>query len=203
MLSYRLNFVMNTQEFILIPKSFYTQQNNSTLQVLKDPEVEQKAKSLTLLQRNKTFPDPSTIEKKEKTSKENIIKSLDMLTASQKQKTREILNKIESSEAVDFDETGEITINKISTKISLSTFLYNLQQPNKKLTDPAYSLILKELMLNPNLVPNRNAKTILNPSATRKRAEPTQDESNASDKESEEITKSKTSGSKTWTTLRI
>ena len=194
---------MNTQEFILIPKSFYTQQNNSTLQVLKDPEVEQKAKSLTLLQRNKTFPDPSTIEKKEKTSKENIIKSLDMLTASQKQKTREILNKIESSEAVDFDETGEITINKISTKISLSTFLYNLQQPNKKLTDPAYSLILKELMLNPNLVPNRNAKTILNPSATRKRAEPTQDESNASDKESEEITKSKTSGSKTWTTLRI
>ena len=141
---------MNTQEFILIPKSFYTQQNNSTLQVLKDPKVEQKAKSLTLLQRNKTFPDPSTIEKKEKASKGNIIKSLDMFKASQKQKTREnFLNKIESSEAVDFDETGEITINKISTKISLATFLYNLQQPNKKLTDPAYSLILNELMLNP------------------------------------------------------
>ena len=194
---------MNTQEFILIPISFYSQQNNSTLQVLKDPQVEQKAKSLTLLQRNKTFPDPSTIEKKEKTSKENVLKSLDMLTAAQKQKTREILNKIESSEEVDFNETGEITVNKISTKISISTFLYNLQQPNKNLTDPAYSIILKELKLNPNLVPNRKAKTILNPSVTRKRAEPTQDESDASDKESEEITKSKTLGSKIWTTLGI
>ena len=56
MLFDRLSFVMNTQELILIPKTFYTQKNNSTLQVLKDPEVEQKAKSLTLLQRNKTFP---------------------------------------------------------------------------------------------------------------------------------------------------
>ena len=69
----RLNSVMNTQDFVLIPKSFYTQQKHSTLQVLRDPEVEQKAKSLTLLQRNNTFPDPSTVEKKEKTSKENIL----------------------------------------------------------------------------------------------------------------------------------
>ena len=194
---------MNTQEFVLIPKSFYTQQKHSTLQVLRDPEVEQKAKSLTLLQRNNTFPDPSTVEKKEKTSKENILKSLDMLTAAQKQRTREILNKIESSEKIDFDETGDITVNKISTKISLSTFLYNLQQPNKNLTDPSYSIILKELMVNPNLVPNRNAKNILNPSTTRKRAEPTRDESDASNEESEEIAKSKASGSKIWTSLGI
>ena len=199
----RLNSVMNTQEFVLIPKSFYTQQKHSTLQVLRDPEVEQKAKSLTLLQRNNTFPDPSTVEKKEKTSKENILKSLDMLTAAQKQRTREILNKIESSETIDFDETGDITVNKISTKISLSTFLYNLQQPNKNLTDPSYSIILKELMVNPNLVPNRNAKNILNPSTTRKRAEPTRDESDASNEESEEIAKSKASGSKIWTSLGI
>ena len=199
----RLNSVMNTQEFVLIPKSFYTQQKHSTLQVLRDPEVEQKAKSLTLLQRNNTFPDPSTVEKKEKTSKENILKSLDMLTAAQKQRTREILNKIESSQTIDFDETGDITVNKISTKISLSTFLYNLQQPNKNLTDPSYSIILKELMVNPNLVPNRNAKNILNPSTTRKRAEPTRDESDASNEESEEIAKSKASGSKIWTSLGI
>ena len=194
---------MNTQEFVLIPKSFYTQQKHSTLQVLRDPEVEQKAKSLTLLQRNNTFLDPSTVEKKEKTSKENILKSLDMLTAAQKQRTREILNKIESSETIDFDETGDITVNKISTKISLSTFLYNLQQPNKNLTDPSYSIILKELMVNPNLVPNRNAKNILNPSTTRKRAEPTRDLSDASNEESEEIAKSKASGSKIWTSLGI
>ena len=194
---------MNTQDFLLIPKSFYTQQKHSTLQDLRNPEVEQKAKSLTLLQRNKTFPDPSTVEKKEKTSKENILKSLDMLTAAQKQRTREILNKIESSETIDFHETGDITVNKISTKISLSTFLYNLQQPNKNLTDPSYSIILKELIVNPNLVPKRNAKNDLNPSKTRKRAEPTRDESDASNEESEETAKSKASGSKIWTTLGI
>ena len=126
-----------------------------------------------------------------------------MLTAAQKQRTREILNKIESSETIDLDETGDNTVNKISTKISLSTFLYNLQQPNKNLTDPSYSVILEELMVNPNLVPNRNAKNILNPSTTRKRAEPTRDESDASNEESEETAKSTASGSKIWTTLGI
>ena len=170
---------------------------------MRDPEVEQKAKSLTLLQRNKTFPDPSTLEKKEKTSEGNILKSLDMLTAAQKQRTREILNKIESSETIDFDEIGVITVNKISTNILPSTFLYILQQPNKNLTDPSYSIILKELMINPNLVPNRNAKNILNPSTTRKRAEPTPDESDVSNEESEEFAKSKASGSKIWTTFGI
>ena len=58
-------------------------------------------------------------------------------------------------------------------------------------------------MVNPKLVPNRNAKNILNPSTTRKRAEYTRDESDASNEESEEIAKSKASGSKIWTTLGI
>ena len=136
---------MNSQEFILFPKSFYTQINNSTLQVLKDPEVEQKAKSLTLLQRNKTFPETSPTDKKEIKAIESILKSLDMLTAAQKQKTREILNKIEVSDVIDFNETGKLTVNKNSTKIALSTFLYNPQQPNKNLSDPTYSFVLKEI----------------------------------------------------------
>ena len=61
-------------------------------------------------------------------------------------------------------------MNKNSTKIALSTFLYNLQQPNKCLSDPASSLVLKELQLNPGLVPNKNAKNILNrlPGTTKK-----------------------------------
>ena len=66
-----------------------------------------------------------------------------MLTAAQNQRTREILNKFESSKTIDFDETGDITVNKISTKITLSTILYSLRQPNKNLTDPSYSIILK------------------------------------------------------------
>ena len=78
-----------------------------------------------------------------------------MLTVAQKQRTRESLNKIESSDANNFDETGEITVNKISIKNLLSIFLYNLQQPNKNLADSSYSIVLKESMLNPYW----NAKT--------------------------------------------
>ena len=86
-----------------------------------------------------------------------------MLTAAQKQQTREFLNKIEVSDVIDFNETGELTVNKNPTKFALSTFLYDLQQPNKSLSNPTYSLVLKELQLNPGLDPNKNAQSNLNP----------------------------------------
>ena len=129
-----------------------------------------------------------------------------MLTAAQKQKTGKILNKIEASDVFGFNETGELTVNKKPTKIELSTFLYYLQQPNKSLSDPAYSLVLKELQLNPGLVPNKNAKSILNPlpgttKKTGKRKASSLTFSHASDEEFEENTKDETSSSKTWTTL--
>ena len=107
---------------------------------------------------------------------------------------------------VQLNEPGELTVNKNSTKILVSTFLYNLQQPNKILSDPAYSLVLKELQLNLGLVPNKNAKSILNPlpgttkkTGKRKASSPTFWD--ASDEEFEENTKEETSSSKTWTTL--
>ena len=87
MLFDRLNFVDSNQEIILTPKSFYTQKN-STLQVLRDQEVEQKARSLTLLQRNKSFQETSSTDKKENISNESILKSLDMLTAASKKNER-------------------------------------------------------------------------------------------------------------------
>ena len=120
-------------------------------------------------------------------------------------KTREILNKNEASDVFDFNETGELTVNKISTKIALSTCLHNLQQPNKSLSDPAYSLVLKEVQLNPGLVPNKNDRRFLNPlpettkkTGTRKASSQTLWE--ASDDEFEENTKDETSSSKTRTT---
>ena len=67
-----LIFVMNTEEFILIPETFY-KQNNSTYQVLKDSENEQKAKSPTLLQRKKTFTRTSPADKKENIRTENFL----------------------------------------------------------------------------------------------------------------------------------
>ena len=52
-----------------------------------------------------------------------ILKSLDTMTATQKQKTREILNKIEASDVIEFNETGDLTVNTNWTKNSISTFL--------------------------------------------------------------------------------
>ena len=76
---------------------------------------------LYLLQRIEKFTETSPVDKKEITN-QIILMSLDMLTAAQKQKTREILNKAEASDVIDFNETGELTVNTNSTKFSLSTF---------------------------------------------------------------------------------
>ena len=62
-------------------------------------------------------------------------------------------------------------MNTTSTKLTLSRYLYNIQQRNKKLKDPAYSIVLKQLQSNPNLVPNRNAKKFLNPTLETTRRE--------------------------------
>ena len=59
----------------------------------------------------------------EKILTKNIWKSLDMKTATQKQKTRETLNKIEASDVIELNETGELTVNTSWTKISISAFL--------------------------------------------------------------------------------
>ena len=96
---------------------------------MKDPEFEQKAKALTSLQRNEMFTEISPVHKTQKIANENFLKSLDMLTAARNEKL-ENLNKIEASDVIDFNETGELTVNTSSTKSSLSTILYHLQQPN-------------------------------------------------------------------------
>ena len=193
-----------SQEFIVIPKCFYTQQNNSTLQVLKDPEVEQKAKSLTLLKRNKTFTETSPVDENEKIANENLLRSRYPDSGPETKKTTDISSKIEASAVIDFIEIGESTVDTNSTKISLSTYLYNLQQPTKNLKDPAYSIVSEELQLKPDLIPSKNTKKILNRSleTTRKRKDHSPNFWHASDEESEENYKGKVSGSKTWTTLK-
>ena len=86
-----------------------------------------------------------------------------MLTAAQKQKTKEILNKIEVSDVIDFNETGQLTVNKNSTKIAAFNISLQPTAAKQKFERSCVSLVLKELQLNPGLVPNKNAKSILNP----------------------------------------
>ena len=61
-----------------------------------------------------------------------------------------------------FNGTGEFAVNKISDQIF--TFNVSLQPTalKQKLKDPALSFVLKDLRINPNLVPNKNAKKLPN-----------------------------------------
>ena len=195
---------MNTQEFVLIPKSFYTDKNNSTSQVLKDPQLAQKAKALTLLQRNKQYPEAEENEKN--ISNENILSSIDMLNRSQKERSKEILKKIESSDIIGFNKEGKITINKTATTVPLSIFLYDLQQPRKTITDSTYRIILDHLKLDPSLVSNTSAKKVLQSHSPlpeiiqpKRRKQRERTPSDASNEEPETNIKKQTGSSKPWT----
>ena len=86
-------------------------------------------------------------DKTEKNTTETVLESLDMLIAAQKQKI-EIFNIIEDSDTVDFNDYGELTVNKNLPKLPsqhFSTTYYN-QTKNVK------------LKLNIYLVPNKTAK---------------------------------------------
>ena len=197
---------MNTQEFVLIPKSFYTQHNTSTSQVLKDPQLEERAKSLTLLQRHQTFSDAP--EQEETVSVEKILSSIDMLNRSQKDSSREILKKIENSDVIGFNSEGKITINKTATQVPVSIFLYDLQQPRKTISDSTYRIILEQLKPDQSLVSNVAAKNFLQSndptpkkSRTKKRKQAEKTSPYASDQESEGVDQIKASSSKKWTTI--
>ena len=138
---------------------------------------------------------------KGKIASENKLKSLDKQTATQKQKTKESLRKNGASDVIDFNETGELTANTNSTKVSLSQILYNLQQPNKKI--PRIPLFFERITVKPRFGTKEKRQKKLNPTleTTRKGKDHSPKFWRASDEESEEHTKGKASGSKMWTTL--
>ena len=49
-------------------------------------------------------------------------------------------------------------VDKVPTRIKAAVFLYDIQQPTKKIHNPAFIIILIALNLNEKLVINRNAK---------------------------------------------
>ena len=62
-------------------------------------------------------------------------------------------------ERVTINHDNEVTyVDKVPTRLKAAVFLYNIQQPTKKLHNPAFIIILAALNLNEKLVINRNAK---------------------------------------------
>ena len=83
------------------------------------------------------------------------------LTPSQKQRSEIILNEIQDNERFSIDHSGIINIDDVSTGVAASSFLYNIQQPRKRLVK-IYEVILHNLApLAEHLVSNTYAKEIV------------------------------------------
>ena len=104
---------MSSQEFILIPKENYVEEQPNSSEVLFDPTISEKAKQLTLLQRQKPTigkEDNSTLsqvaENQLNIVEKRVLKSLSMLKPGQLEKTRPILKKIYEASDVGVNEDG-------------------------------------------------------------------------------------------------
>ena len=142
---------MTSQEFILIPKENYIKQQPKSSEILEDATINEKAKLLTLLQRNQPPEEPKE-KKSEATSsssatdreiiEKRVLKSLSMMKPWQLEKSKPILRKIYDSSDVSINEDGFLTLDDRPTSLEATSFLYNLQQPKTGLHDPDYRRIL-------------------------------------------------------------
>ena len=108
------------------------------------------------------FSDDGEIEpslKKRQSDFDSIMSEVELMEENKIQRAEIILNKILSSETVSIeDPSGFLHIEDKPMRVKVSTFLYNLQQPTKKIDLAVYTNILHELKIPPHLVSNTHAK---------------------------------------------
>ena len=93
----------------------------------------------------------------------SIMIELEVMNKNQIKRSKIILDLINQSETVTIESNDVLHVNKETPGIKASTFLYNLQQPTKKIEK--YSKILFALDISPHLVANTHAKQILEASS--------------------------------------
>ena len=164
---------MSAQEFILIPKDSYIKKQPRALDVLDEPTAVEKAKLLTILQREperkKKLETVSKTETKPEDIKTRVLKSLSMLKPSKKEKSKSILDKITSIDKISIDDDGKVKIDDRTAAVDANTFLFDIQQSRTNLSrkDPDYKRILDRLDISPQLVENTEAKQIVKPKRPR------------------------------------
>ena len=179
---------MHTEEFVLIPRQMYANEQPQIAQLLNNKNVREKAKQISLLQRSKSPPAPSTtqqdtqqqtdnilekikdelnetrddkIDTKISTEiKERVLRDIKHLDRKKFEKASIILEKIEESESLSLDQTSRLMVNKSSTGILVADFLYDLQQTTSKLSLERYK-VLTFLDISSQLTCNTYAKKIL------------------------------------------
>ena len=179
---------MHTEEFVLIPRQMYANEQPQVAQLLNNKNVREKAKQISLLQRSKSPPAPSTTQQDTQQQTDNILENIkDELNETRDDKIdpkisteiRErvlrdikhldrkkfekasiILEKIEESESLSLDQTSRLMVNKSSTGILVADFLYDLQQTTSKLPLEHYK-VLTFLDISSQLTCNTYAKKFL------------------------------------------
>lgn len=162
---------MSAEEFVLIPKNVYTQSQSIAEQVLNTPHIKNKADYLSVLQ-DYISGSPSedqlqrartlAVKPPEVTIEETILEELKLssLTANQLAKCKFVLQQILDNSRVNVDMSGGLTIDGRAIGVRAVNFLWDLQQPNKKLNKPLLETVLKILLLPEHMVVNKQAKEI-------------------------------------------
>ena len=155
---------------MLIPKKSFMKDEPFTSQILSDPKIKDKPLQLSLLQRSQTPQKVDVVSTENEPAEEETIKTglnariiqeLGTLKEGQLRKSKIILDKFNESPNIGYDEKQNITIDGNSTSTPIASFLYNLQQPTKKLDVKFYSSVLTRLNVGSHLIPNKYAKEIV------------------------------------------
>ena len=129
---------MSAQEFVLIPNENYVKQQPKAFEIIDEPTAVEKAKLLTVLQRqpqkviNSTDKTQTNHQQTTDNMKARVLKSFSMLQPSKKEKSRSILGKIEQSDKLAINDDGKLKLNDRTTSIDANTFLFDLQQNRTK-----------------------------------------------------------------------
>ena len=159
------------EEFILISKNQFTKEQPYSSQILNDSRVQHRGAQFSFL--NRMLP----IENTDKENQENldtrettdptelskvhadkILQNLNMLAPAKFTRTEKIINLIKESKKVVIDENKNFIVDGAATGKNVPIFLYDLQQPTKKINNPDYFKILEALNIKEDLVINSNAK---------------------------------------------
>ena len=176
---------MYTEEFVLIPRQMYANEQPQFTQLLNNKNAREKGKQISLLQRSKSPPAPSTTQQDTQQQTDNILENVkdelnetrdDKIDTKFSTEIREcvlrdikhldrkkfeklsiILKKIEESDTLSLDQTSRLMVNKSSTGILVAGFHYDLQQTTSKLSLERYK-VLTFLVISSQLTCNTYAK---------------------------------------------
>lgn len=153
---------MTAEEFVLIPKEKYLNNSDSRTKIIQNSSnAASKALNLSLLQRiPKMERKLGENDVPPKTNKnQSIMSQLKVMPKPKSDRAQEIYNKIMQSNSISISEDNTIQVDNQGTDVDLIQFLYDLQQPTKKIGK--YKDIIERLNVAPSLVMNNEAKRIL------------------------------------------